>query len=95
MVSKISMRDAGYSVLLGMVGLSVLLQVLVSPISFWTFEGSVDEFFSSFLMGFTVHFSVHHYLPLFSYLSAPLKSTVSYKFLHEHILFRPPLLTEE
>ncbi len=87
------MRDAGYSVLLGMVGLSVLLQVLVSPISFWTFEGSVDE--SSFLMGFTVHFSVHHYSSLISYFSAPLKSTVSYKFLHEHILFRPPLLTEE
>jgi hypothetical protein len=68
--------------------------MLAVPINFWALEGSEDDFLSNLLMVSIVHAIAQHYPPVIPYRSTLLKSTIAYKFVHEHVLFRPPLVTQ-
>jgi hypothetical protein len=93
MAIHIAARDASLAIYIGLICLSVFLQILGAPISFWMLEGSADDLISTLLMGLTFHATTSHYIPLFSSLKIPIPSTVSYNFLDEHVHFRPPLVT--
>ena len=85
MDSQGAIRHASYAIFIGLVCLGVFLQMLGAPVSFWSLEGSQDDFVSTLLMDLTVPSIASSYAP-------PLLSTVFYNFLHEHTPFRPPLL---
>jgi hypothetical protein len=93
MAINIAARDARLAICIGLICLSVFLQILGAPISFWMIEGSADDLISTLFMDLTFHATTSHYSPLFSSLKIPIPSTVSYNFLDEHIHFRPPLVT--
>lgn len=68
----------------------ILFQILGVPITFGDLSGSDDDFISHVLMGLSVLSGNNEHAPLHSFLSLAVISSLSYFFLHEHILFHPP-----
>lgn len=95
MIAHVPIRDARYSLFVGLLYLGIFLQMLGAPIAFWNLDALEENCVLASLMALVVHSIEPHFVPLSSYLLTPDKSMASYRFLHEDSPFHPPIVPQE
>lgn len=77
--------------LIGLLCVSITLQILGSPLSFWHPDGSSDLIESSLLEGLAIISSTPIVSPVFQGVFAFEAPSPTYQFTTQHQCFHPPL----